>query len=293
MSTTSDNTIPPVTPPIAPPIIPPIIPSRSVSLCGQMFTGFTSAVVAMYMTHPFDTIKIQYQADQQSRKIGTLVSNIYKYQGLGGFFKGCGTTLPTYPIFWGLFFSIKNQNTKFCQEPILNSILTNLIASSIASVICNPLFVLKTRKQTLVTKDASDTNKLVTISYLQEIKSIYKKDGTRGFCKGLPITLVSNLRLIFQFPLYDWIMAKSSNNIFLASIISKITANTLFYPTNIVGTIQRDSATKLSIKNSIQNLYQTYGLKGFYRGLLIYNISSGGNFTIMMLTKDKLDKLVA
>lgn len=250
----------------------------------QLLSGFLSATVAMYTTHPFDTIKIQYQADKLNRRVPTLVSNIYKYQGLSGFFKGCGSTLPTYPIFWGLFFAIKDNKHQVSKWPMLNSIIKTFIASTIASVICNPLFVLKTRKQTLATKD------LKAGSYLQEIKSIYLSDGIRGFGKGLPVTLWSNFRLIFQFPLYEWLMMQTSGSILISSVVSKVTANTLFYPTNIIGTIQRDYLEKLTIRSCIKQLYDTHGIKGFYRGLLLYNLSSGSNFTVMMFTKNKIDQ---
>lgn len=251
----------------------------------QLLNGFMSAAIAMYVTHPFDTIKTQYQANNQGCNIKSIVRNIYQQQGINGFFKGCASTLPTYPVFWGIFFSIRNQNIKYSDNYIINSIATNFLASTIASTICNPLFVLKTRKQTLVTKNQ------INGSYFREISTIYQLDGIRGFGKGLPVTLLSNLRFIIQFPLYDIIMVKTFQNIFFSSIISKLTANTLFYPTNIIGTIQRDHNGKLSIKSAINSLYQIHGFKGLYRGLWLYNIASVSNFTIMMIVKDKLDKL--
>jgi hypothetical protein len=251
----------------------------------NLFTGFIAAAIAMYATHPPDTIKVQYQADKCGRSVKEIILNIYQKQGLRGFFKGCVSTLSTYPIFWGIFFSIKNQNPIFCNWIPLNYILVNLIGASIASTLCNPLFVLKTRKQTLASKQ------IVARSYLREIQSIYKIDGFSGFFKGLGITLGSNVRLVFQFPIYDFIMLHTGKNILAASIISKTIANSVFYPTNIIGTIQRDMENNHSVRSVAKQLYQAHGLKGFYKGLLLYNLASCPNFTIMMLIKDKLDRM--
>ena len=204
----------------------------------QLLNGFGAAAIAMYATHPVDTVKTQYQAGKQYSNVRSIIRNIYQRQGISGFFKGCGSTLPTYPVFWGVFFAIKHQQIKYSNNHTINSIATNFLASAIASIICNPLFVLKTRKQTLISKNQ------ISGSYFREINLIYKTDGIRGFGKGLPVTLLSNLRLVIQFPLYDMIMVRTLQNIFLSSFVSKLTVNTLFYPTNIIGTIQRDYSDK-------------------------------------------------
>jgi len=252
----------------------------------NLFTGFTAAGIAMYLTHWIDTIKVQYQADKLDRSVKQIVHNIYQKQGLGGFFKGCVSTLSTYPIFWGIFFSIKNQNPIFCQWVPLNYILVNGAAATIASTLCNPLFVLKTRKQTLATKQNA------ACSYFKEMQSIHKVDGLKGFTKGLGVTLISNVRLICQFPIYDLTMLHTGQNILMASIVSKTIANSVFYPTNIIGTIQRDLPNKNSIRSVAKQLYKTNGIRGFYKGILLYNLASCPNFTIMMVTKDRLDTML-
>jgi solute carrier family 25 folate transporter 32 len=253
----------------------------------NLVSGFVAATVAMYFTHPIDTLKIQYQADKQSRRVPELIKTIYQTQGFRGFYQGCGSTLPTYPVFWGIFFSVRNQNWILCQNTLLNSILNNFMAASVASTVCNPLFVLKTRKQTSVMKNAK-----LRCSYFDEIRTIYQTEGLRGFGRGLGITLWSNLRLVVQFPLYDWIMLRSVQNILLASVISKSVANSVFYPTNIIGTIQRDRPIKISVGTIYQQIYHVSGWRGFYKGLLIYNMASCPNFAIMMLVKEWLDKRI-
>ena len=115
---------------------------------------------------------------------------------------------------------MKNMKMISTDNKIINSIGNTTIASSVASIIANPLFVLKVRKQTDLMNGRDQTG------YLKKITHIYYNEGIRGYFKGMGATLFSNSKLALQFPLYDYIQYQS-NNVFTASLLSKLISNSI------------------------------------------------------------------
>ena len=106
-----------------------------------------------------------------------------------------------------------------------------------------------------------------------------------SYFKGLPSTYLNNLKLGVQFPLYDYVKSKTENVIF-SSFTSKLICSSIFYPLDLIRVKQRGSDKKLSIINISKYIYNSVGLRGFYRGLVLYNGVSVLNFTIMMTLLD-------
>ena len=239
-------------------------------------------------------IRTQYQISylKQKTNVFSLSRNIWRNQGIKGFYKGATSHLLTYPIFWAIFFQIKkwgprdplDKLTKTRVSPVLNNICNSLIASTLASTVANPLFVLKTRKQSEIFRGSQNVN------YWNLIANIARNEGIFGFYKGVNVTIISNLKLGLQFPLYDYLMEKTNHSILISSFFSKLLANSLFYPGDIIRTQQRESTEKLSIRHIASMIYRNQGIRGFYRGLILHNCTSGPNFLLLMLIKDYLSK---
>lgn len=251
--------------------------------------GTVSSLIAYTATYPIDVIKTNYQVlNYQNKNIGTVgvIKNIYKTNGLYGYYKGSSSTLLTYPIFWGMFFDVQNTSNNWILRQTNNSILTKLIspmiASTVASFVTNPLFVIKVRFQT----DSISGGKS---NYPNIIKNIWMVEGMRGFYKGFLSTVLNNTKLWLQFPLYDYINNKT-NNIVISSVGSKFISSMLFYPTDLIRINQRFSTTKISITEASKNIFRSHGLKGFYNGLMLYNILSLPNFVLLMVIRDYLKK---
>jgi solute carrier family 25 protein 38 len=125
----------------------------------EFLSGLISSSLAIYLTQPIDTLKIQYQISKTNNNtIKSIIQNIYHKQGLFGFYKGTTSMLSTYPIFWSIFFEFKNKKFEFFKNKHTNNVANTIIASSVASAVANPLFVLKTRKQTAITKGIYNIN---------------------------------------------------------------------------------------------------------------------------------------
>lgn len=225
--------------------------------------GFFSNGIATIIIHPLDVVKSRYQVNNSNTSINTIVSDIWKSNGIKGFYRGIIPNLSTYTVFWAVFFQSKNMNIHITDNVFLKS----YIAGNLASTFTNPLFVLKTRLQ------VNNTNKNIIIKELYNNKS--------HLFKGLPSTYLNNLKLGIQFPLYDYIKNKTENIVF-SSFTSKLLCSTVFYPLDLIRVNQRNSTKKTTIINISKNIYKSNGIKGFYRGVLLYNSVSIMNFTIMM-----------
>lgn len=244
--------------------------------------GFTASAAAITLTHPIDVFKANYQVLQNSGTkipvtgISTL-RHIYRTSGLLGFAKGLPASLTSQPVFWSVFYQAKSLDLKILQNKIHNDILNNIVCGSAGSFVANPFFVLRTRFQV---RENTDT-------YLRMAKNIYKNEGISKFFSGYPSSVLNNLKLGLQFPLYE--LLKSNNvNIFYSAGIAKFIATSVFYPLDIVRTLQRNNPQKISIISSFKIIYKNGGIMGFYKGVMIYNLYSTPNFIILMYLTDFL-----
>jgi len=89
------------------------------------------------------------------------------------------------------------------------------------------------------------------------------------------------------------------NNIVLASMISKIIGNTVFYPFDLVRTNQRNSNKPLKIWPTMKQIYYGYyekqgtkrgNIMRLYNGALLYNCVSTPNFVLMMFFREQIKK---
>jgi len=251
-------------------------------------TDSFSSIIASSTVYPIEVIKSQYQRNlvlnHNSNSIRHIVKNIHHN---GGFYKGLGSNLISFPIFWGVYFQSNQYNKQFVNsyfspDSFINKFITSSSSAIFASIVTNPLFVLKTRLQI---ENLVSTN---NSSYNDILRNIYHKEGFAGYMKGIKVTALNSSKLGIQFPLYDLLHDKT-NNVFISSAISKILTSTLFYPFDIIRTNQRDSINKISIRHVAFEIYKKHGFYGLYKGVGLYNLVSSSNFIIMMLIRDYIN----
>ncbi len=249
----------------------------------EVFNSALSSILATTATHPLELIKVRLQVAQQTNApyVSTRQHfvNHYRAHGLSGFYKGLTPNIGSYPIFWSLYFPMKTygESLQLFDSKYGNKCFVSTLAATTASAVSNPFFTVKVKMQT------SDTN----TTALQVTRQIYRQEGIRGFFKGLGATTLSNKKYAVLFPLYDYLREKT-DNVLLASFSSKAITSSTFYPYDVIRNSQRDSITKLPLTHVCRNIYANNGIKGFYRGLGIYNVVSGLNFVLMMIIKDSL-----
>jgi hypothetical protein len=107
----------------------------------------------------------------------------------------------------------------------------------------------------------------------------------RGFYKGFALTLANNSKLCLQFPLYDKLKSKT-DSVVVSSMLSKIISSTIYYPTDLIRTNQRNMKNNLNMFETAKNLYKVGGCRGFYNGVVLYNMVSIPSFIVMMMVKE-------
>jgi hypothetical protein len=248
--------------------------------------GGISNTCAALICHPIDVIKVNYQTDiKTKRSIPTIIKTIWTQQGVKGFYRGIVPQLSTYPFFWAFYHTTNNTfNLKLFNNQFYDKISNSLLSASISSSITNPLFVIKNNMQTVVNQNVITT-----------IKILYGQNGINSFYRGLPATLMNNTKLAIQFPLSDYLHNNKKYNIGTSAFISKILTTSLFYPFDLIRVNQRN-ISGLTIINAIKMIYYNgsncnnykviYGIKSFYRGVLIYNCVSTPAFVLMEIFRN-------
>ena len=244
----------------------------------EAILGLVSNVISTFILQPIDVTKTNYQVARMKTPITVshFVKNTFRKEGISAFYKGLPMNLMTYPMFWALFFQTNKMNI-FQTE---NKSIKAISSACIAATIVNPLFVLKTRKQTQ--KGGN---------YIHITSDILRNEGCRGFFKGTLVTNMSNIKLGIQFPMYEILYEKSGSSVY-SSFVSKITTSLVFYPFDLIRTNQRNAKKKLPIKVIIRSTMSRFGVLGFYRGILLYTSISTPNFVLMMQIKEILTKLI-
>lgn len=245
-------------------------------------TGFIGSITAVTLTHPIEVFKTNYQVLRNSATpmtaIGT-IKHIYITRGITGFLKGLPISLTAQPVFWTVFYQTKSLNLHFTSNKINNDVVNNTMCGMVGSFVANPFYVLRTRFQV---RDGTRT-------YMSMVSDIYKKEGVTKFFSGYPSSALNNLKLGIQIPLYNFFKENNMNTFYSAGI-SKFISTTIFYPLDIIRTLQRNNSEKMSMMNGIKVIYEKNGFIGFYRGAMIYNMYSTPNFIILMYMTDFLRK---
>jgi solute carrier family 25 (mitochondrial folate transporter), member 32 len=157
-------------------------------------------------------------------------------------------------------------------------------AGAISDVLCNPMFVVRTRLQTeslhiFYKKSllAESSRKQSTI--IQMIKQLYSEGGILSFWRGMSANLLGLSHVAVQFPIYEQLKTflrasreegqETVPELLLASGLSKMLACLLTYPHEVIRSRLMDDRTvhRIGFFKTCLRLYAAEGFAGFYVGL--------------------------
>ena len=210
--------------------------------------GTLGGMFGTFVSHPFDTIRINHQISQE-KFISNTIKNIFKNNGYKGLYKGL--TAPLFgislekSIVFGTFYNLNKMN-------LLNfsgykkNLINGFIAGISASLVVTPVEKIKIYLQ--------------TNTPLNEIKlnNIYRGFGATFFREAPGYSI--------YFATYEGLKRKNDTlfDSFWKGCFSGGFCWIFIYPSDIVKTnVQKGG----SYKKTIQNIYRTHGFKGFFRGL--------------------------
>ncbi|KAL7450282.1 hypothetical protein ACHAWC_002229, partial [Mediolabrus comicus] len=268
----------------------------------SIIAGVGSGSLASIVCAPLDLLRTRMQVVGGLEKNGSTnpkiiksIHEIYVSDGIRGCFRGLGATLATVPAFWGLYFplyeSLKHQFMTFSSSygdgghnhHALVHLSSAMTAGAVADVVCNPMFVVRTRMQT------------EALHYFQvpvaerkphgvaaTIIGLYKEGGVPIFWRGLTASLLGLFHVGIQFPVYERIKAEarrrspnkeeSALDLLLASGLSKMTAATITYPHEVIRSRMMDARGASAGKNvfeTMRYIIKSEGYGGLYTGLRV------------------------
>jgi solute carrier family 25 (mitochondrial folate transporter), member 32 len=281
----------------------PPAPQRDIQyIWSSLVAGVGSGILASIICAPLDVLRTRLQVwgDLSGQKVGGLYvfQQIFQNEGWKGGFRGLGATLITVPLFWGLYFPLYDDLKRTFQTPERNPSLVHcgsaILAGAAADVVCNPMFVVRTRLQTEALHGSR-----IPHGIFYTIHSLYKEGGPYVFWRGMTASLMGLSHVAVQFPLYELLKkqarlrSKSDQEntpleILVSSGLSKMCASLLTYPHEVVRSRMMDARTSQTLTGTLHRIYAHEGVWGFYSGLHISLLRVVPNCCITFLTYELL-----
>ena len=164
-----------------------------------IFTGFVQTIV----TYPLDllrTVSVQDNNMNSNTRLIGKINDIFKSNGIRGFYSGLSASIISSPIYVGLQLStyqyIKN-NIIISESMVLNSLFAGSLAGLFSQTLMYPTDTIKKHMQ--VNNSKKIYNGLVDCTI-----KIYKKNGISGFYKGFRLNFIKAIpEVAIKFSTYD------------------------------------------------------------------------------------------
>lgn len=251
-------------------------------------SGFLSSIICA----PLDLVRTRMQVWGEVGSSATqttptqAIKEILQREGWRGMFRGLGATLVTVPLFWGVYFPLYDETKHKVRvaypelHPAVVHCGSAVFTGAIADIICNPLFVIRTRVQTQALHQLAEHKQLRQSSMMQTAKELWIGYGPTVFWRGMSANLMGLSHVAVQFPTYEFLkkQARERRNdgepetaleLLMASGLAKISASLLTYPHEVLRSRMMDSraAVAPTLMGTITHIWKEEGFGGYYRGL--------------------------
>lgn len=244
------------------------------------FSGAMAGMASGIVTCPLDVIKTKLQAqgsfshaDQHGSPkssaiyqglIGT-ARTIIRQDGIRGMYRGLGPMLLGYLPTWAVYMAVYDSSREYFyihgygekeRDKWLARIYASLCAGACSTLATNPIWVIKTRLMSQVSRSASDGARTPWhySSTMDAARKMYRAEGMAAFYSGLAPALLGLTHVAIQFPLYEYFKmkftglemgatptthgeaGKNTAGILAATVISKVCATSATYPHEVLRT---------------------------------------------------------
>jgi len=298
----------------------------------SLVAGVGSGALSSVFCAPLDLLRTRLQVWSElkmpSATLRTAFVDIYKTEGWTGYFRGLGASLLTVPAFWGVYFPLYDDLKRRWSSvsPTTNPSVVHcgsaVLAGGVSDLICNPMFVVRTRLQTEALHHIVEhTTQREPSGIIRTIKSLYKEGGYPIFWRGMTANLMGLSHVAVQFPVYEYLKTflvqqrtqrqfrqyvntndedymdsffePTALELFMASGMSKMCASLLSYPHEVIRSRMMDArgASGTTLMATISRVYAQDGMMGFYSGLPVALIRVIPNCCITFMTYELLLRL--
>jgi len=268
------------------------------------FSGAMAGMASGIVTCPLDVIKTKLQAqgafaNPGLKNSGPRTKEIYhgligtartiiRQDGLKGMYRGLGPMLLGYLPTWAVYMAVYDQSREYFfthgyddseRDKWVARIYASLSAGACSTLATNPIWVIKTRLMSQVSRTAADGARTPWqySNTLDAARKMYKAEGIRAFYSGLAPALLGLTHVAIQFPLYEYFKqqftglemgetpteeGKAGTNtagILAATFLSKICATSATYPHEVL-------RTRLQTQQRAHVEYHPHGPR--YRGVV-------------------------
>ncbi len=275
--------------------------SEKVTPFKHALTGFGCSAAAIVSMYPLDTIARQFHVTSRTNATTrSLVSGMIR-KGPFSFYKGVIAAAWTQPIYWAANLPVYDALKRAAlSHGYGDSFRVNMcagwFAGATATIITNPLWVVRYRLQTEILRNRHG-------GYVSVVRRLWLENGYRAFLRGTNITLVKNIQMAFLLPMFDrWTKeAKESKNIWgtlsnaigigptvaVAAVTAKIVSSTAVYPLDVIRTnVRYEEGKRIRYSDVTRELIgRKGGVLNLFRGIGWYWASSAGMFAVMMTLK--------
>lgn len=301
------------------------VQSKSSKAASGGVGGVIGGATAALIFHPLELIKTRCQADSGGRRLSILqhCKNIYKVDGVKGFWAGVTPNIVGNCSAWGLYFYAYNYTMSMVEKAheskgIPLSIGAQTLAAFGSGVavlaVTNPLFVVKTR-MCLQTSHLGERAGVASgtametryTGLFQALSTIIKKEGVSGLWKGYSMGILGTFQASLQMVIYERLKSFfrktqgigkdgdiHASVISVITVFSKVTASAIMYPCQVVKTRLQDIRVGVpqhrTARAAVKHVLNTEGLIGFYRGLSMNILRSLPNAVFVFVVYEEVMK---
>ncbi|KAK3088371.1 hypothetical protein FSP39_018364 [Pinctada imbricata] len=273
----------------------------------HLAAGVSGGVVSTLILHPLDLVKIRFQVNEGIsvagvstpkrpvyRGIGHAFRSIYRSNGFTGLYQGVTPNVWGAGLSWGFYFFFYNTIKVYMQGGDSKTELgplKHMLAASEAGlltlILTNPIWVVKTRLCLQYDLPPSKTASQSGTRYngmVDALIKVYRNEGLRGLYKGFIPGVFGISHGALQFMAYEELKNLYNNHYQrpidyrLSSLeyltfaaLSKLFAASITYPYQVVRSRQQDQhRTYNGLKDIIAQIYRFEGMRGFYKGSIVY-----------------------
>lgn len=245
----------------------------------DFFAGCVGGAAGVLAGHPLDTVKVRLQTQEAGKKLYSgmfnCIGTVVRQEGVKGLYKGITPPLASLAVINAAVFGVHGMVSKQFQNPesIKSHFFAGCAAGLAQSIIASPSERIKLLIQ--IQNDAAHTRYK---SPMHAVRSLYEKEGCRGFRRGYLATVLRDCPAFgIYFASYDWMARSWSKDGKMENLttIQLLGAgggagmlSWLFnYPTDVIKTRFQACNSYTGYWDCIVKTYAENGIRSFFVGL--------------------------
>jgi solute carrier family 25 carnitine/acylcarnitine transporter 20/29 len=243
----------------------------------KFVAGSVSGCCLVFVGHPFDTIKVRLQMNQQ--QVIPCITDTFNQYGITGFYKGMLSPLlltgSVNSLLFGMQYNlVEYLNKHHTHSETMNTCKAAIVSGFLISFVVTPMECIKVKLQSELNMEHKKYNGMIDC-----IRNVYRKDGlSRGIYRGFQPTVLCRMSNYAYFGSYiyftDMVKKQNMYHKYISPIciggVSGIVYWMSCYPMDVIKNTMQGSRFKehRNMVSIVQYIYTTKGIYGFTRGFL-------------------------